>query len=154
VYGFVRQCGGTAEVESDLGSGTTLTLFLPISAGVIAAESPAATAESEPGRGETVFVVEDEPFLRELLRAILEEQGYAVLSAESGADALRVAAAHDGSIDVVLTDLLMPGMTGRRSWRGSPRRTRRRARCSCRATRPTSELVAAIRRALLSSTAG
>jgi PAS domain S-box-containing protein len=172
VYGFVRQCGGTAEVASDLGAGTTLTLFLPISAGAAPAESLAAADDPEPGRGETVLVVEDEPFLRELLRAILEEQGYAVLSAESGADALRVAAGNDGPIDVVLTDLLMPGMTGRqlvaRLAEAHPE-TRALFMSGYAADelageevadgflqKPfgASELGAAIRRALLSSTAG
>ncbi len=114
VYGFVRQCGGTAHVASELGEGTTLTLLLPIATDGARPDDPAPPpGEPEPGRGETVLVVEDEPFLRELLAAILEEQGYAVLSADSGDEALRLADGHDGTIDVVLTDLLMPGMTGR-----------------------------------------
>ena len=80
VYGFVRQCGGTAHVASELGEGTTLTLLLPIATdGAQPDDPPPPPGEPEPGRGETVLVVEDEPFLRELLAAILEEQGYAVL---------------------------------------------------------------------------
>jgi CheY-like chemotaxis protein len=113
VYGFVRQCGGTAEVESQLGAGTTLTLFLPVASGGPSHDAGAAADEPERGHGETVLVVEDEPMLRELLSAILEEQGYVVLTADSGDEALRLAGSHAGPIPVVLTDLLMPGMTGR-----------------------------------------
>jgi two-component system cell cycle sensor histidine kinase/response regulator CckA len=69
--------------------------------------------EGEGGRGETVLVVDDEPAVRELARAVLERAGYTVLTAGDGEEALRVVAGHPGAIHLLLTDVVMPGMNGR-----------------------------------------
>jgi len=113
VYGIVKQSEGYIWVYSELGHGTTFKIYLPrIDEEVVAESEPAATAVS---RGtETVLVVEDESALRDLLRDVLEDNGYTVLAAGGGEEALRAAEAHPGHIDLLLTDVVMPGMTGPR----------------------------------------
>jgi PAS domain S-box-containing protein len=113
VYGIVKQSGGHVEVESEPGRGTTFTLYLP------AAEEPGAPGRSHQGlpplpRGsETVLVVEDDGVLRGLACRILGGCGYQVLEAANGAEAVRLAGAHAGRIDLVVTDVVMPSMGGR-----------------------------------------
>jgi CheY-like chemotaxis protein len=113
VYGIVTQAGGAIDLCSESGSGTTATVYLPAAAEEID-QTPEATA---PGRSApcvgTVLVVEDEDTVRTLVQRILERNGYRVLAAGSGMEALKTAALHDGEIDVVLTDVVMPGMSGR-----------------------------------------
>ena len=114
VYGIAKQHGGWVEVLSRINEGTTFRLFFP------ASETPAAVPQQQPellpvskGTG-TVFVVEDEPELRALVREILQHHGYQVLEAGSGPEALPVWQRHSNNIDLLLTDLVMPGnMTGR-----------------------------------------
>lgn len=113
VYGIVKQSGGHVSLESEPGRGTTFKVYLPrVDAPVEAStRSPART----PARGgdETVLVVEDqEPVLR-LTRRVLEMQGYAVLAATDGPEALEVAQHHAGTIHILVTDVVMPGMSGR-----------------------------------------
>ncbi len=112
VYGIVRQSGGSVWVESQAGQGTSFGVCLPVF------EEPVATPVEEPAapvaRGwETVLLVEDEPDLRELAAEILRRRGYAVLEAESPEHALRVADAYRGTIHLLLTDVVMPGASGR-----------------------------------------
>lgn len=112
VYGFVRQSGGYIGVYSEVGHGTTFKIYLPEK------ESPVyAIAHEEaiilPKGSETVLLVEDEQSLRELNRELMQSLGYTVLAASNGADALQMSAQHNGAIDLMLTDVVMPGMSGR-----------------------------------------
>jgi CheY-like chemotaxis protein len=113
VYGIVKQAGGQIWVYSEPGRGTTFKIYLPRLARE--AERPAARAEASAARGgqETILVVEDEPPLRELMQEILEEAGYTVLTAVDGEQGLSVARAHKGPLDLLLTDVVMPRMSGR-----------------------------------------
>ena len=112
VYGIVKQSGGYIWVESEEGRGTTFTMYLPrIEESVGAVEEKATAA---PARGtETVLLVEDEGEVRALIRRVLEAGGYTVLEASQGEEALRVSAQHQGPIHLLLTDVVMPGMSGR-----------------------------------------
>ncbi len=111
VYGIVRQSGGHIFVASESGRGSTFTIYLPrVEAPV---ESVAAAAPAAPGRGsETILLVEDETPVRDLTRRCLEQRGYAVLQAASAEDALDVLARHPGRLDLLLTDVVMPGASG------------------------------------------
>jgi two-component system cell cycle sensor histidine kinase/response regulator CckA len=114
VYGIVRQSGGHIDVDSALGRGTTFRIYLPRADGPLeeALAAPAASAPVVPGR-ETVLLAEDDPLVRLLARKVLEKAGYTVLVAASGADALTLAEGHAGAIDLLVTDVVMPEMSGR-----------------------------------------
>jgi signal transduction histidine kinase/CheY-like chemotaxis protein/predicted Ser/Thr protein kinase len=114
VYGFVKQSGGHVELISRVGKGTTFCLYLPKSAEERAQVSLPATVEGQELAQETVLLVEDEELIRKALQRILTHAGYEVYAAEGGKQALDVVRAHDGEIDVVVTDVLMPGMNGPR----------------------------------------
>jgi signal transduction histidine kinase/ActR/RegA family two-component response regulator len=113
VYGIVRQSGGCIWVESKLGQGTTFGICLP----VFDAPVPAAVADPSPppvaGGWETILLVEDEQGVRDLTAEILRERGYRVLDAENPDRALRVAADYRETIHLLLTDVVMPGASGR-----------------------------------------
>jgi CheY-like chemotaxis protein len=115
VYGIVRQHKGWIEVKSEVGVGTTFNVFLPATQ----AATPVAEVAPEPahiarGAGETILLVEDEPILREWVREILVGSNYRVVEAGNGVEALKVWDEHQGRIDLLLTDMVMPeGLTGR-----------------------------------------
>src|SRR2546421_541575 len=113
VYGIVKQSGGFIWVYSEPGQGTSFKVYLPrVEEPAEPAAAPAATVE--PLRGtETVLVVEDEASVRMVARQVLERYGYAVLEAPNGETALRLAAKHHGPIHLLLTDVVMPGLSGR-----------------------------------------
>jgi len=114
VYGIVKQHGGWVEVASEVGVGTTFNVFFPAcSEPVLAQVSQAAPTEQIRGGEETILVVEDEPVLRDMAHVILQDCGYHVLEASTGAEALRVWEQHRGEIHLLLTDMVMPeGMSG------------------------------------------
>lgn len=113
VYGVVKQSGGYIDISSAPGAGTTLQIYLPCVDEAIKSERPLSKRpESFVGR-ETILLVEDEASLRTLTRNTLELSGYKVLEAKDGIEALSVSVGHAGPIDLLLTDVVMPGMGGR-----------------------------------------
>lgn len=106
-YGIVRQLGGDLSVASDVGGGTSVKLYLPL------ADAPGSqeTGEAPSGTG-TILLVDDNGQVRAWAREVLELYGYSVLDAPEGEQALAVADAHDGTIDLLVTDVVMPGLGG------------------------------------------
>ncbi|MFN8574787.1 MAG: PAS domain S-box protein [Gemmatimonadaceae bacterium] len=114
VFGIVRQHGGALRVESVLGRGSMFEVLLPRTPGATPPVEEAAVAMPWVGGTETVLVVEDEPAVRLSTRAVLEQQGYRVLEAANGPEALRLWEHQGESIELLLTDIVMPGgLTGR-----------------------------------------
>ena len=122
VYGIVNQSGGHIRVDSERGKGTTFRVFLPRvevasrSADAAAAAETTVTAAGAPphrSRGETILLVEDAQRVRAVVREILEMQGYEVIEARHAAEALTLSAGHEGPIHLLLTDVVMPEMSGR-----------------------------------------
>ncbi len=115
VYGIVKQNGGFINVYSEVGHGTAFKIFLPLAKGrdaAAAGESPAAAADPVGGT-ETILLVEDEGAIRNSTERYLGAMGYAVLACATPEEALRRAAAHEGPIPLMVTDVVMPGMNGR-----------------------------------------
>jgi signal transduction histidine kinase len=111
VYGIAKQNGGAVDLETAPGRGTTFTIYLPRTEEELALEDNLFEVEPQ-GQSETILLVEDERSVRTLIRRLLEVEGYIVVTAESGEDAL-VVAGREADIDLVLTDMVMPGMNGR-----------------------------------------
>jgi CheY-like chemotaxis protein len=112
VHGFVKQSGGFIDVESEIGKGSTFSVSLPL------VEEPPAVVSQGPteivARGtETVLIVEDEEAVRHLLAQGLSENGFTVVTAHDGTDALRVVRERAAKIDLLVTDVVMPKMSGR-----------------------------------------
>jgi two-component system cell cycle sensor histidine kinase/response regulator CckA len=114
VYGIVKQSGGYVWVYSEPGRGTSFKIYLPM---VEASEEPgrdSRTGVRPTHRGtETILLVEDEKGVRELAREYLEMSGYTVIEAEDGHTALELASMHAGTIHLLMTDVVMPGISGR-----------------------------------------
>ena len=113
VYGIVKQSNGYVYPQSDPGSGTTFYIYLPRVEDSAEGASPAKSQENEKGGCETVLLVEDEESVRELVRETLVIRGYKVLEGENGESGLRVAETCNEHIDMLITDVVMPGMGGR-----------------------------------------
>ncbi|HLA78606.1 MAG TPA: GAF domain-containing protein [Vicinamibacteria bacterium] len=112
VYGIVKQSGGYVLVESELGRGSSFRIYLPrVDEGTPAPEAWAAAVPAARG-SETVLVVEDEPALLDFVRELLRESGYTALPARTVGEAARLCESHPGPIDLLLTDLVMPDMSG------------------------------------------
>jgi PAS domain S-box-containing protein len=113
VYGIVDQSGGHVEVYSELGVGTTFKVYLPRAEEVAEQVGQDQQPQALLGGAETILLVEDDEMVRELARRSLEQQGYTVLGAEHPDQALLTNVRHDGPIDLLITDVVMPGMGGR-----------------------------------------
>ena len=112
VYGIVKQSGGFIWVYSELGKGTSFKVYLPrVNEAEVHIGAPKPVAELPVGT-ETVLLTEDEQDVREIAREFLESGGYKVIEAKNGKEAIAIAAAHRGKIDLLVTDMVMPGMTG------------------------------------------
>ncbi len=108
VFGFVKQSGGHVKIYSEPGEGTTVRIYLPRAARAPARQLASAPVDLPPGSA-TILVVEDEPAVREVSAAILSELGYRVLEAADGEEGLRVFGSHANEIDLLLTDVVLPG---------------------------------------------
>ncbi|MES1178686.1 MAG: PAS domain S-box protein [Myxococcales bacterium] len=111
VYGIVKQHRGGVFVSSTKGAGATFSVYFPCTRDGVQTVQPGQGAL--PGRGETVLVAEDDPSVRTLVKNVLERNGYRVLVAEDGLAALELARGEKGRIDLLLSDVIMPGMNGR-----------------------------------------
>jgi CheY-like chemotaxis protein len=112
-YGIVKQSGGHIDVESRLGVGTTFRILLPETEQRLSQPAPPSRTSDRPGPArETVLLVDDEPLVREATRRTLRSLGYQVIGAKSAEDALKLAAERETTIDLVITDVMMPGMNG------------------------------------------
>ena len=112
VYGIVKQCGGSVWVYSEEGRGTTFKVYLPVVSEQVVAPEP-GESRPIPRRGsETILLVEDEEPVRTLVRNVLEANGYVVVEARHGEDARAVAEMHQGPIQLLVTDVVMPEMSG------------------------------------------
>jgi PAS domain S-box-containing protein len=113
VYGIVEQSRGHIAVQSELGRGTTFTIHLPRVEEAVTAAPPAEAGRRLRTTSRTVLVVDDEPEVLELASEILKRVGYSVLEAADGAAALEVVQRHEGDIHLLVTDMVMPGLSGR-----------------------------------------
>jgi signal transduction histidine kinase len=114
VYGIVKQSGGFIWVESAPGRGTEFEIYLPATSAAAGTTPVSATTRSLPRGTETILVVEDEAGVRDLAGEFLRGAGYKVLEAHDGEDALEVVARYSGRIDLLLTDMVMPRMSGKK----------------------------------------
>ncbi|RMG55150.1 MAG: response regulator, partial [Acidobacteria bacterium] len=112
VYGIVTQHGGFIDVSSQVGKGTTFTIYLPALLSEVEVEKESGVESVPHGQGETILLVEDEPEVREAIQAILTHLGYRVLPAVNGREALNVYERRHADIALVVTDLVMPEMDG------------------------------------------
>jgi len=112
-YGIVKQSGGFIWIDSELGRGTTVSVYLPV-AKLSGPRQPttASAASLEGAAGETVLLVEDEDAVRTMAARILRQRGYTVLEAETGGEALALLERYDGPLDLLVTDIVMPEVSG------------------------------------------
>lgn len=111
VYGIVQRCKGRIEIQSERGMGTTFSVYLPLEKQPLA--KSAESVEGRTGFGtETILLAEDEPMVRDIAARALNAQGYRVLEAENGAQALEIHRTHEGTIDLLISDVVMPGISG------------------------------------------
>src|SRR5262249_32962895 len=112
VYGIIKQSNGYIWVYSEPGRGTSFKIYLPRVVGEADTEAPVPAA-SQAGTGQTILLAEDEDSVRLLIIKACTKAGYKLLAATNGEEALSLAKNHKGPIDLLLTDVIMPGMNGR-----------------------------------------
>ena len=112
VYGIITQSGGAIEVHSTPGQGSTFRIYFPQVETRVETEEAVRPAMTLPAGSGTILVVEDEVQIRELVQEILQAEGYTVLTAADGDEGLHLCTAYDGPIDLLLTDVVMPGLSG------------------------------------------
>jgi two-component system, cell cycle sensor histidine kinase and response regulator CckA len=113
VYGIIKQSGGYVLVQSEPQQGTTFRIYLPRVEDALEPVGSTGSLSSQTGGTETVLLVEDEESVRQLVRETLESKGYKVLEADNGEGALQIASGCSHKIDMLITDVVMPGMSGR-----------------------------------------
>jgi signal transduction histidine kinase/ActR/RegA family two-component response regulator len=113
VYSIAKQSSGHIWVYSEEGVGTTFKIYLPRSREAVQAAAPERQMANMPTGDETVLLVEDDEAVRDLARRVLQSQGYTVLEAQDGQEALLVSTHHEGTIHLLLTDVIMPGISGK-----------------------------------------
>jgi len=112
VYGVVKQTGGCVTVSSEPDKGAAFGIYLPRASELPERRIPTPPVAASSTGAETILLVEDEAIVRDLVCEILNESGYVVLSAASGADAMKMTAVHIKPIDLLITDVVMPEMSG------------------------------------------
>jgi CheY-like chemotaxis protein len=113
VYGIVKQSMGNIWVYTEAGLGTTFKVYLPAHEGEVDGKQPAQSSQPIAPGSETILMVEDDKMMRRLTRAVLENSGYKVIEAADGPEAVLVCEQYQGTIHLLLTDVVMPGMSGR-----------------------------------------
>jgi CheY-like chemotaxis protein len=112
VYGIIKQSGGYIFVQSEVSRGTAFSIYLPRVEGTMEPHGAVPDWRTAAGGTETVLLVEDEESVRLLVRETLEAKGYRVIEAENGSAGLAAAEKHNGTIELVITDVIMPAMGG------------------------------------------
>jgi PAS domain S-box-containing protein len=113
VYGIVRHAGGDVSIHSEIGQGTTIRVYLPVTSEEATPRHDLRPDDLRSAKGETVLLVEDEAIVREPTRRLLDRQGYVVLDAANAEEALVIVREYPGQIDLLLTDVVMPGLSGK-----------------------------------------
>jgi two-component system cell cycle sensor histidine kinase/response regulator CckA len=112
VYGIVKQSGGYIAIDSAPGRGTTIAVYLPVASEALPSSAVGVAPSKGMGGTETILLVEDEPGLQRLMQRTLEQCGYTVLNPQNVHDAISIAQSHEGSIDLLVSDVVMPGLSG------------------------------------------
>jgi CheY-like chemotaxis protein len=113
VYGIVQQCGGNIQLYSELGRGTTFKIYLPSAEDKLGAASEPVVETVAPARSKTtILLVEDDEIMRKMTRKLLQQHGYEVVEAADGKAAVEWVKTHDSEIDLLLTDVVMRGLSG------------------------------------------
>jgi CheY-like chemotaxis protein len=112
IYGIVKQSDGSIAVESEQGRGTTFTIYLPVAAAPVAPEERPKRVLTPASRGETILLVEDDQDVRHLLEEVLARNGYTTIRTDDPADAVALCERHTGPIHLLITDVVMPKLSG------------------------------------------
>jgi CheY-like chemotaxis protein len=113
VYGIVKQSGGNVWVYSEVGKGTRFTIYLPRFKGEVSSQEPSPQPPARADGHETILIVEDDAMVRTLVAQMLSHSGYRTLAAETTDEAMRICSDPSIGLDLIISDLVMPGMDGR-----------------------------------------